>query len=47
MIKSGLFIFQLISEMIENEDRPEQLLEHYKNRAILNYEEQKFNRELQ
>jgi hypothetical protein len=33
MIKSGLFIFQLLSEIIENEDRPEQFLEPQVNQS--------------
>ncbi len=45
MIRSGLFIFQLISKIIDNEDRLEKLSEHHKNRAILYYEEKKYNGE--
>ena len=43
---NSIIYLQLISEIIENEDRPEQLLELHKNRAVLYYKEQKYNGEL-
>jgi len=45
MIEHGLFIFQIISDLIGNENRPEVLVQYYKHRAMLYYEEKKYHGE--